>query len=406
MFSFRIAVFCFFLFTITGCTQRAETNTDTEFESQLRQTLQHAKPGDVIELPEGTYTMQQPLVIAGVKHITLKGKGKDKTVIKFKRQEGNAEGFRITADGIVLEDFTISNAGKYGVHITNSFDVTLRKLKVVCDAAQPAHAGWYGLYPSDCSNVLVEECEVSGARLAGIAVNLSKNVIIRRNSVHDNTTGIAVENSSDVDVMENVSKNNTVGVLSGNLPVMGKSGKRCRVLNNKMEDNNRPNTAPPKTVYSLLPSGIGLLALAAHGNEVFNNEINNHPTASIALLSYLTLAEPFVDNAYDPYCGGVYLHENKILRGTGNMDHSTRLGKKFAEVFSSGIPEIIYDGLMSDAYKNYDGSIKTDQKICISNNGDVTIGNLRLAKRGSATGSDKSQYDCTNPTWNEVKLLR
>lgn len=402
----RTLLFALFLFSITACTQRTNTTADTEFEKQLRQTLLQAKAGDVIELPEGSYTIHQALVVTGVKHITIKGKGKDKTIIRFTGKKGDPEGFRIAGDGIVLEDFTVLNAGKYGIQILNSFDVTLRRIKATWDVSSPERSGWYGLYPVNCTNVMVEECEVSGARMAGIGVNQSKNIIVRRNSAHGNTIGIAVENSSDIDVTENIVKNNTAGILCVNLPNAAEYGKRCRMFNNKIEDNNLHSIAPPKTVFSEVPSGTGLLLVAARHCETFNNEITNHATAAVAVLSYLTLAQPYTDSAYDPYCGGIYLHDNQIFKGTDSTDNSVRLGKVFREVFGDKVPEIIDDGLISATNKNYDGSIKAEQKICIRNNGDVAIGNILLAKQNNPLSRDKNRYDCANPTWNEVKLLR
>jgi nitrous oxidase accessory protein NosD len=83
---------------------------DAAFEKSLQESLINAKEGDVIELPEGTFSLSRPLILDGVDNVTIRGKGKDKTILNFKGQKDGAEGLRITANGTILEDFAILDA--------------------------------------------------------------------------------------------------------------------------------------------------------------------------------------------------------------------------------------------------------------------------------------------------------
>ena len=190
---------------LSACKTKPTASVDATFEKQLQEEFINAKEGDVIELPEGTFTLNRSLVLDKVKNITIRGKGKDKTILSFKGQKDGAEGLRITADGIVMEDFAILDPKGDCIKVQDATNVTFRRLRVGWLAVHDPKNGSYGTYPVGCTNVLIEECEVFGSSDAGIYVGQSKNIIVRKNHVHDNVAGIEIENSSDAEVTENLS---------------------------------------------------------------------------------------------------------------------------------------------------------------------------------------------------------
>ena len=102
--------------------------------------------------------------------------------------------------------------------------------------------GAYGIYPVQCTNVLVEGSQVRGSSDAGIYVGQSKNIIVRNNKVWENVAGIEIENSFGADVYDNEATNNTGGILVFSLPEMPvKNGRDARVFRNKIHGNNHPN---------------------------------------------------------------------------------------------------------------------------------------------------------------------
>lgn len=386
-----------------AATQNAPNSA--EFEKQLQEKLVNAKEGEVIELPEGTYSLSRPLILDGIKNVTIKGKGMEKTVLNFKGQKDGAEGLRITANGIILEDFCIIDAKGDCIKLEDVMGVTIRRVKTGWTTLHSTANGSYALYPVGCSNVLIEECEVFGSSDAGVYVGQSKNIIVRKNKVHDNVAGIEIENCIDADVYENNSYNNTGGLLvfdNPDLPV--KNGMRCRIHNNKIYDNNTNNFGPKGTSVSEIPAGTGFIVMATNQCEIYSNEITNHNSVSGAVISYLTLKKPYKDTIYDPYCGGISIHDNNIRRGTGKVDMSVNFGQLLSALFGDKVPDLVYDGSTNPAYKNNDGSIKEEQKICMRNNGNVSFVNLDMANGNKNMTTDITKMDCAIPAWQDVKL--
>lgn len=389
----------------TSCKNSSAPKVDPEFEKQLQEKFINAKEGEVIELPEGTYSLTRSLILDGVNNVTIKGKGKDKTILSFKGQKDGAEGLRITANGIVMEDFCVMDAKGDDIKVQDATNVTFRRMKVGWTPLHDTKNGAYGVYPVGCTNVLIEDCEVFGSADAGVYVGQSKNIIVRRNHVHDNVAGIEIENSTDADVYENLSENNTGGILIFDLPDLPvKNGSRCRIYNNKVVNNNVGNFGVKGTTVAEIPAGTGIIVMATNQCDIYNNEISGHNSVSASIVSFMAINKPFKDTVYDPYCGGIYFHENKITRGTGKVDQSVVFGKLFTALFGDKVPDIITDGAVNPAYLNNDGSVKDDQKICITNNGNVTFSNMDLLNKGKNKTSDISKFNCTLPALNEVKL--
>jgi parallel beta-helix repeat protein len=259
----------------TSCNNnQSAPSVDLAFEKQLQEKFINAKEGDVIELPEGTFSLSRSLILDGVKNVTIKGKGKDKTILSFKGQKDGAEGLRITADGIVMEDFAIMDTKGDAIKVQDATNVTFRGLKTGWTSLHDTKNGSYGTYPVGCTNVLIESCEVYGASDAGVYVGQSANVIVRRNTVHDNVAGIEIENCRGADVYENLSENNAGGILVFSLPELPKkNGERCRVYNNRIVNNNTPNFGVKGTTVSEVPAGTGMIVMAERECEVFSNTI-------------------------------------------------------------------------------------------------------------------------------------
>ena len=98
------------------------------------------------------------------------------------------------------------------------------------------------------------------------------------------------------------------------------------------------------------------------------------------------------------------MHDNKITKGTGGPDNSVTFGQLFMGIFGDKIPDIIYDGAVNPTYRNNDGTIKEDRKICVRNNGAATFSDLDLSNKGKNKSSDISKFDCAMAPLIEVKL--
>jgi len=66
--------------------ERTYTNNEKSFSAQLML----AKDSSVIELDEGQFIFKNSLILEGRHHITIRGKGMDKTILSFKVRLVNA----------------------------------------------------------------------------------------------------------------------------------------------------------------------------------------------------------------------------------------------------------------------------------------------------------------------------
>ena len=137
--------------------------------------LINAKDGDVIELPEGAFKMTRQVSLNDVPNVTIKGAGKGKTVLSFKDQVEGAEGIMVKmADGFTIEDLTIQDTPGDAIKIQGGNNITMRNVEATwTDGAKETNGG-YGMYPVQCTNVLMEGCEASYASDAGIYVGQSQ----------------------------------------------------------------------------------------------------------------------------------------------------------------------------------------------------------------------------------------
>jgi parallel beta-helix repeat protein len=387
--------------------QSSSSAANNDFETQLQEKFANAKDGDIIELPEGTFTFVRPLVLDGVKNIIIRGQGKDKTILSFKGQKDGAEGMRITANGVVLENFTIMDAKGDCIKVQDANGITFRNLKVGWSKLHSTQNGSYGLYPVGCTNVLMDNCEIFGSSDAGGYVGQSKNIVVKNCHVHDNVAGIEIENCVDADVLDNLCENNTGGILVFDLPELPvKNGSRCRIFNNKIINNNVNNFGVKGTVVAEIPAGTGVIVMATNECQVFNNEIKGHNTLSAAIVSYASLQKPFKDTLYDPFPGGISFHDNVIERGNGKPDVSVAFGQLFTAMFGDKVPEIVFDGSVNPKYLDSYGNVKDEYRICVRNNGNVEFVNLDLANKGKNISKDANKVNCTLPSLNQVKLTQ
>src|SRR5688500_14701559 len=175
-----------------------------EFQKRIQTLFIENPNGSVIELPAGTYHLDASLWLDGKKDVTIKGAGEDKTILSFKNQISGAEGIKITnSSNISIQDLTVQDAKGDGVKAQLVDGITFRNLKAEWTKGTKKDNGGYGLYPVQCTNVLIEYCTAIGASDAGIYVGQSKQIIVRNSKAYQNVAGIEIENSWYADVYDN-----------------------------------------------------------------------------------------------------------------------------------------------------------------------------------------------------------
>jgi parallel beta-helix repeat protein len=383
-----------------------------EFQKSLQEQLITAKPGAVIDLPEGKFHFDRTLSL-GVNGVTLRGKGMDKTILSFAGQTSGAQGVLVKADHFLIQDLAIEDTAGDALTIQGGNNITVRRVRVEWTRGPNEANGPYGIYPVECKDLLVEDSVARGAADAGIYVGQSENVVLRRNRVENNVDGFEIENSENVDAYENVATHNTGGMGVFNLPNLPRQGgKHVRVYNNQLIDNNTPNFAPKSLgpIHSL-PTGTGMYVLAIRDVEVFHNKIQNNNTVNVYIVHYKTVvddealrdtaASPITqqifapdDKRYYPFVQNIYFHDNQISGGGSSPDGRVPGVKTLADALGGRFPDVLYDGMIDPKWGKKGSN--TGQ-ICLQKNGDATFLNFDAAGQMKHPVRDIKQYSCSLP---------
>ncbi|MGB3620208.1 MAG: SO2930 family diheme c-type cytochrome [Ketobacter sp.] len=296
---------------------RLEPGAELPFE--LKAAFLSAKPGTVIELPEGTFHFDDEISL-NTSHITLRGQGMDKTILSFAGQPQGAQGILVQANAFTVMDLAVEDTAGDGIKMENANGVVVQRVRVEWTAGPAEENGAYGLYPINCDNVLIEDSVVIGASDAGIYVGQSRDIVVRRNRAEHNVAGIEIENSINADVYENLATHNTGGILVFDMPNLTQAGHHTRVFNNQVIDNNTKNFAPEGNIVGKVPTGTGVMVLSTDWVHVFDNEITGNKTVNFTSFSFKSVSildgTPLPDG-YDPYPEHIYVHNN-IMKKQSN----------------------------------------------------------------------------------------
>ncbi len=387
---------------VPGCKKEQAPRADAAFYKKVQEELIQAKPGAVIELPEGRFSLDRSLSSL-VDGVTIRGKGMDKTILSFKGQKQGAEGLTVKGNNITIEDLAIEDTKGDALKVTGANGLTIRRVRVEWTGGPKATNGAYGLYPVQCKNVLIEDSVAIGASDAGIYVGQSEHVVIRRNKAMRNVAGIESENTKYADIYENTATENTGGILVFDLPDLPvQGGKSTRVFDNEVYANNTDNFAPEGNIVATVPTGTGVMIMASDEVEVFNNRIRDHKTVNMAIVSYFVSRKPINDKTYDPYPESIYVHDNTFSGGGDSP--SGLVVKLLALKMGKPFPDILYDGIVNKKKLTAEGAVPDELRLCIRNNGDADFANIDAWNDFANIQRDLSPHDCEHPSPEPVTL--
>lgn len=400
----RIAVMIALSCVLVGCGAKDHAPIDANFQRELQTRLLDAKPGEVIEIPAGRYTLDRSLSLR-VSGVTIRGAGMNETVLSFKGQKVGAEGLLVNASDFTLENLAIEDTRGDAVKVNEGERITLRGLRIEWTGGPSTGNGAYGLYPVRTKQVLIEDCVVIGASDAGIYVGQSEDIVVRRNTARLNVAGIEIENSRRADVYENVATENTGGVLVFNMPNLPQRGEGARVFRNKIYANNTANFGAKGTPVASVPAGSGVVVNSNDQVEIFDNEFADNATAHVIISSYFStgyMTEKGVAEIFDPYPEAIHVHGNRYVGGGDAPDGLDLKALKLA-VFGLGgrFPPVLWDGYV-DSKKIRDGKLPPELALCVRDAGDVLNadgpGKYRSPKVSSA------EYNCSLAPLPPVEL--
>jgi cytochrome c peroxidase len=258
--------------------------------------VDQALPGDTVLVEPGTYYESVYIDTAG---ITVRGVVEGDNRPWLDGENTRSDGFNTTGDDFVLEGFGFRGYIGNAVLTTGAERVVYRNLIIEGTYGDTTHATIYGLYPVECTDILIENNVVTGIADAGIYVGQSRGpIVVRYNEVYGNVTGIEIENSTFAEVYENNVHDNTGGILVFLLPNNpSRVGYNTRIYNNRIVHNNTPNFGEPGSTVAFVPPGTGILIMTADNTEVFNNEIRDNQTMGLGLTSLYILYDR--DSVFD-----------------------------------------------------------------------------------------------------------
>lgn len=371
-----------------------------EFQKKFQRDFIETPDDSVIHLPAGTFMLDGSLWLDGKRNVVIRGAGETKTILDFGGQISGAEGIKITdSRQITVEALTVQNTKGDGIKAQLVDGITFRKVRTIWTNGPDKNNGGYGLYPVQCTNVLIDECTASGASDAGIYVGQSKYIVVKNSTAHQNVAGIEIENSLYADVFDNEVYDNTGGILVFDLPdLVQKKGGFIRVFNNHIHDNNHKNFAPKGNIVGKVPPGTGFMILATNHVEAFGNKIINNITTGTAIISYHMTENPIHDSTYHPYPADIYIHHNYYERPRVRATGKGRMGKmyRFKLRFGRDVPHIIYDGIEDKARK--------ERMICIQNNPNATFANLDAERGFKNITRDLAAHECKQEPLDPVVL--
>lgn len=276
---------------------------------RIQDGLDLATKGDTVLVMPGIY---HETLTADVSGITLLGVEKDGLRPVLDGQNVMSDGLVGAASEFEINHFDIKNYTANGLMLNGSLNVTFRDL--YCE-----NTGLYGIYPVECIGVTIERCEVTKVRDAGIYVGQSKDIVVRECKAYGNVAGIEIENSVNALVENNEAFNNTAGILVFLLPNNpSKVSKNCRVVNNRVYNNNHENFGDPGAIVSLVPPGAGIMLIAADSVEVAQNEIRGNDSFGLAVLSLDIVFSAGSQHDVDPFPDSNMIRENLFSGNGGN----------------------------------------------------------------------------------------
>ena len=231
--------------------------------SAIQAAIDAASDGTVVFLTDGTYNLTSLIVLAS--NLTVKGNGKDKTILKDARP---TSGHLVRGESIsyvILEDLYVKGCGtefvndgqnKTGVLFKYSDHCTVRRCRISNfeRAVIFYHSSTFGRI-SECE---MHDCFYDGLGSYTHQTRENYNVVIENNFCHDSSgngirfeetynskvegnivtrcAGIRIEDSSN-----NIIADNVVTESSGNGIVIYNRSKRNIVIGNQLIDNNTNN---------------------------------------------------------------------------------------------------------------------------------------------------------------------
>ncbi len=267
----------------------------------IQEAVRSAQPGDTIQVMPGEY---KETVYIDKDNISLIGSIQDGHWPTLEGEGKLNDAVLYSGNGVRVENLKITHYKGNAIMGQAGNNFVVRHNLIV-------DAGVYGIFPEFGKNGLIEYNVLSGIADAAIYIGMSDNIHAAHNEVFGNVAGIEVENSRHVIVENNTAYDNAGGILTfitPGLPI--KTTQDVVIRNNFIAGNNHKNFGAPGSIVSGLPSGSGVVIMAAKDVIVENNIIRDNKNAGIIVVDHKQFANVTADPQTDPTPTRVQLLNN------------------------------------------------------------------------------------------------
>lgn len=378
------------------CDARVEPGDDDH--AAISAALAALSDGQTLCLTGGRFVLDAPLAIAGRSEITIAGAGFEEaegTVLDFAPQTSGDALTISEVSELTLRDLTVEAAAGRGVVLEDADGAILERLSVFWDPE--LRRGGDGLAIVGSRGVRVSASSFLASRGAGVIVTRSEGCLLDENGAFDSLAGFVLDDSRRCELRLNSAEVNGVGVLVADSPSDPGTSSENTLRENIVLENNAILERPAGSLLEHVPTGVGVVILAADDTEVVGNQIEGNAAAGVMVLAYTTLVElagaPAAGSGYDPYPSLVHLHddvyvENGFDPSTGADPLVTEL---LARVARTELADVVWDGALASG-----GEPGT---LCLRPDADSASTFLDLDARGgfAAPSEDASPHDCSHP---------
>ncbi|HEX7098540.1 MAG TPA: right-handed parallel beta-helix repeat-containing protein [Acidimicrobiia bacterium] len=257
----------------TGVTRNVPEDYPT-----IQAAVDAADPGDLILIAPGVYREEVQVSVPG---ITLRGVDRNEVIIDAEFVRAN--GIRIFADGVAVENLTVRNATENGVFWTGVRGYRGSYLTSVDNQV-------YGIYAFDSGDGLIEHSYASGSADAGFYIGQCDpcQAVITDVVAEWNGLGYSGTNSSgEIYLVNSVWRHNVAGIVPNTLDTeLLPPIHHVTIAGNLVHDNGNPKAPSFTTEWAGYGNGI----IVAGGNDslVYRNRVVNHPANGIAVTPNLS----------------------------------------------------------------------------------------------------------------------
>lgn len=260
-----------------------------------------AKSGDTIQVMPGVY---KETVYIDKDNIALVGVIQDGEWPVMDGERKLNDAILYSGSGIRIENMKIVNFKGNGIMGQAGNNFIIRHNWIV-------DTGVYGIFPEFGKNGLIEYNVVSGIEDAAIYVGMCDNIQVSNNEVFASVAGIEIENTRHAIVEDNMVYNNAGGILTfitPGLPI--KTTFDVIIRDNFIVGNNHKNFGAPGSIVSGVPSGTGIIVMAADDVQIENNIIRDNKNAGIIVADHKSFANINLDPEADPSPDRVSVYKN------------------------------------------------------------------------------------------------